>query len=52
VEVDATWRAGKVLKVTLRSSQSGSFNVRLQGAVDAQAIRLVAGQPYELPRSR
>jgi alpha-L-fucosidase 2 len=52
VEVDATWRAGKILKVTLRSSQSGSFNVRLQGAVEAQPIQLVAGQPYELPRSR
>jgi alpha-L-fucosidase 2 len=52
VEVDATWRAGKIQKVTLRSSRSGRFNVRLQGAVEAQAIQLVAGQPYELPRSR
>ena len=52
VEVDAAWRAGKIVKVTLRSSRSGTFNVRLRGAAEAQAIQLVAGQPYELPRSR
>ena len=52
VEVDAVWRAGKILKVTLRSSRSGSCNVRLQGAADTQVIQLMAGQPYDLPHSR
>lgn len=48
VEVDVEWRAGKIVRATLRPSVTGSFRVRTQGAVEARTISLVAGQPYEL----
>ena len=50
VEVDAAWRAGKIVKATLRSSTGGTFNVRLQRATEAQQVQIVAGQPFQLGR--
>src|SRR5687767_2101048 len=48
VEVDLEWRAGQVVKATLKPTITGTFRVRTQGAGEAQSVSLVAGKPYEL----
>ena len=50
VEVDVAWKAGQIVKATLRPAVGGTFKIRLQQADAARTVRLVAGEPYELTR--
>jgi alpha-L-fucosidase 2 len=46
VEVDMTWRAGRLTAATLRPSITGPVRLRVQRAANSTEVRLVAGQPY------
>jgi len=50
VEVDMAWRGGMLATATLRPSITGPVRMRIQGASNTADVRLVAGQPYSLPR--
>jgi alpha-L-fucosidase 2 len=48
VEVDLTWRNGRVVTATFRPSLTATVHVRLQRGNDSQMVRLEAGRAYAL----